>query len=121
MLVLNDMILFPSALLSEHICWEAIDDNSARVSLTNAGMTVSAVVYFNEHNDVVNFVADRYRMEGKSSIKTRWSTPFSSHQEINGIRIPTQAEVIWHLPEAPFSYLRASVVDIQYNVFSRYK
>jgi hypothetical protein len=81
---------------------------------------VSGVFYFNERNDVVDFEAERYRIMGKTAVMTKWTTPFRDHQEINGVRIPTSGEAVWHLAEGSYSYVRVSLVDIQYNALCRY-
>ena len=119
LVVLNDMVFFPSALLNNAIKWEAIDEHSARASFTAHDLTVSAVFYFNERFDVVDFEADRYQM-GKTYALRKWSTPFSAHREINGIRIPTEGEAIWNELSGSWAYARMSLVDVQTNVFSRY-
>jgi hypothetical protein len=120
LVALNDMVFFPSAFLSESVRWAALDDRSARATLTTPNTTVSGVFYFNEHNDVVDFEAERYRTVGKASVMTKWTTPFRDHREVNGVRIPTSGEAVWHLAEGSYSYVRVSLVDIQYNAFCRY-
>jgi hypothetical protein len=119
-ILLNDMVFFPSALLSPYIRWEAVDEYSARAYLLSPSMTISALFYFNEKYDVVDFVADRYRQHEDLYVMTKWSTPFTGHQEVNGVRIPTEGEAVWHIPDNTYAYARLSLVDIQYNVFARY-
>lgn len=57
---LNEIMWFPTAYLSKYIVWEAIDNNSAKATMSYKGVTASAVVYFNEKGEFINFVADRY-------------------------------------------------------------
>jgi hypothetical protein len=117
---LNDMFMFPSALLSESICWEAVDDYAARACLTARSGTVSAVFYFNKRDEVVNFVAERYRTVGKTYELNTWTTPLWNYQEVNGVRIPTQGAAAWELPDGQLCYIRTTLVDLDYNVFERY-
>ena len=120
MVALNDMVFFPSAFLSENIRWEAIDDHSARATYITPDIPVSGVFYFNDQNEVVDFVGERYRTVGKSFALNKWTTPFRTYQEVNGVNIPTEGEAVWHLPEGTYSYVRVSLVDIQYNTFFQY-
>ncbi|MEO8610373.1 MAG: DUF6544 family protein [Chloroflexota bacterium] len=48
-----------SALLSDLIRGEAVDNRSARVYLNTPSWTVSVVFHFNERDEIVNFVAER--------------------------------------------------------------
>jgi hypothetical protein len=117
---LNDMVFAPSALLNDYIHWEALDDRSARAHLVLPGLAISAVFHFNDDDDVVNFVAERYQTVGKSFVLHTWSTPFWDHREVNGVRMPTRAEAIWKMPTGAFSYARIALVDVRHNVFTRY-
>ncbi|MBZ0290730.1 MAG: hypothetical protein K8I30_24100 [Anaerolineae bacterium] len=117
---LNDMFMFPSALLHESIRWEAVDDRAARAYLTAPSGTVSAVFYFNERDEVVNFVAERYRTVGKTYELNVWTTPLWDYAEVKGVRIPTRGEATWELADGPLCYIRTTLVDIDYNVFERY-
>ena len=46
---LNEMMWFPTAFLNDNIRWEAVDQNSARVTITD-GRSASAVMYFDERS-----------------------------------------------------------------------
>ena len=55
------MIWFPTAFLDDNISFEPIDDEAARVTLTDGCKSVSATMYFDEEGKVTDFVAKRYR------------------------------------------------------------
>jgi hypothetical protein len=55
----NEMQWFPSSLVSDKVTWEAIDANSARATLTDRGMAVSAVFCFDKAGKITNFIAER--------------------------------------------------------------
>ena len=63
--LLNDMCIFaPAALIDPTISWEIIDDMSAKAVFATAYCTVSAVLYFNESGELINFTSeDRYYLE----------------------------------------------------------
>lgn len=119
-ILLNDMVFFPSALLSAYVRWEAVDDHAARAYLTTSGQEVSAVFHFDEQYDVVNFVGERYKTGGKAPVLTTWTTPFEKHRKVNGVRIPTAGRATWQQDSGPFNYVRVSLVDVQDNVCARY-
>lgn len=111
---LNEMMWFPTAYLSKDIVWEAIDNNSAKATMSYKGVTVSAVVYFNEKGELINFVADRYMDVGGKFKLEKWSTPIKEYRELNGIRIPAKGEGVWNLDTGDFSYIDLEVTDIEY-------
>lgn len=115
---LNEIMWFPTAYLNSNIRWESIDDNSAKATISDRGLTVSAILYFNENGEMTNFVAERLcSVTGK---KEKWSTPISEYEEIKGIRIPTKGEAIWHLSSGDFSYFKLDSIDVGYNNTSIY-
>jgi hypothetical protein len=118
LVALNDMVFFPSAFLSANVTWESLDDRSARAYLATPDKTVSGVFYFDSQDDVVDFVGKRYSMSDKAYLM--WSTPFAGHQEIDGIRIPTEGSAMWHTRGDSNSYVRVSLVSVDRNICSRY-
>ncbi len=123
--ILNDMCMFPMGLLDRRVTWEAIDDTSARAHLTDCGITVSGVFFFNKDHDLVNFVThDREYNDGRGDIrKAAWWTPFRNHREVDGIRIPTGGDAIWDFGEGKekFHYARFTFEDVGYNTFELYR
>ncbi|XLS30299.1 DUF6544 family protein [Flavobacteriaceae bacterium M23B6Z8] len=112
----NDLCLFaPAALIDKRIQWEAIDDQSAKAIFTNHGTTISAILYFNEKGQLVNFVSeDRVAV---SEMKTYpFSTPISNYQRINGYNLPTYGEAVWHYQDGEFVYGRFNLKTIEYNI-----
>jgi hypothetical protein len=112
----NEIMWFPTAYLSDYIEWESIDDHSAKATMTVGGQSVSAVFYFDEQDQLVDFVADRYRTQpdGTYQMET-WSTPIYDYQEFHGIRIPTKGSGIWNLASGDFEYVKLEVIEIEYN------
>ncbi|HUV02754.1 MAG TPA: DUF6544 family protein [Desulfobacteria bacterium] len=109
---------YPTALLpGERLQWEAIDSNSARLVFSDAGITISATVDFNENGEIVRLDTDRYR---DSSLE-KWSGYYREYKEIDGVTIPTEAEVVWHLESGDFRYARFRVTEIEFNQPSRYE
>lgn len=116
---LNDMCIFaPSALLDKRLSWKEIDSSSSEVTLTNDKFKVTAVLYFNECGELVNFISeDRYALQDDGSMKpARWSTPVSDYKDFDGRKIPTTGQTIWHYPEGNFIYGKFKLKRINYNI-----
>jgi hypothetical protein len=72
---------------------------------------------FNEQGELINFISeDRYYLTPENTLRReKWSTPISDYTEINGKRIATRGEAIWHLKEGAYAYGKFKLVKIDYN------
>ena len=66
---LSEMIWFPAAFLADSISFEAVDDSSARVTLTDRGSTATGTLFIDQQGRVTDFVAKRYRTPGSRTRK----------------------------------------------------
>jgi hypothetical protein len=115
---INDMVMWPTAFLNDYIRWEPIDAMAARMWVNLYKKEFSAIICFNDSGEMVDFITeDRYRTVGKGFQRDKWSTPLRKYREVNGMRIPTEGEAIWHLPEGEFPYIQASFGEVQYDTF----
>lgn len=94
------------------LSWEALEEDKLRVSFNN-GRTEAAVVFDVDREGRVRggTASSRPRMVGKSFVETAWSGSFGEYRIFNGVRVPTTAEAVWHLPEGPFTCWRGHVVE----------
>jgi hypothetical protein len=115
----NDLCLFaPINLVDPAIEWEEISSNRARAHFTNKGVTITADLIFNEQGQLVNFISDdRFAAENGDMKQYRFSTPVRDYKEINGYRLPTYGEAVWHYPDGDFSYGKFHLQDLEYNMF----
>ena len=112
----NDMCLFaPAALIDEKIEWQTIDDLSVKATYSNKKATISAILYFNENNQLINFVSED-RMEVNSNQRVPFSTPIKEYGTINGYNLPVTADAVWRFSDGDFVYGKFYLQDIQYNV-----
>jgi hypothetical protein len=118
----NEMQWFPSSLVSDNVKWEAIDANSARATLTDRGMTVSAIFCFDKDGKITNIIAERGRStDGGKVVRTKWSTPISEYGTYgNGLRLPSKGEAIWHLDSGEYSYIKLEITEVEYDNPSLY-
>jgi hypothetical protein len=113
---LSEMIWFPTAFLGDNVTWEPTDDNSARVTLTDGGRSISATMYFDEEGRITDFVAKRYRtVEGGYDLET-WSAPVYEHGELAGLKLPVRGGAVWKLPEGDLKYADITITDLEYNI-----
>lgn len=67
-------------------------------------------VEFDNAGDIVAASSQMRPRESDGAWKpTPWGGAFRDYQTLNGIRVPTWAEVYWELPEARFVYWRGTV------------
>jgi len=112
---LQETVWFPFAALSRHIVWEAIDDSSARATLSLDGLEVSGTFYFDSDGRVIDFEALRYRDEQPQPTMRTWRTPLGEHATFGGILVPTAGEGVWSLDNGDFTYIRLRVLELKYD------
>jgi hypothetical protein len=116
--LLNDIcILAPGSLADKRLTWSEADSLSARVTLTNGPYIVSAVLYFNETGELINFLSDdRSALQDDGTLKQiRWTTPVSDYKDFAGRKVATKGKTIWHYPEGDFTYGVFTLDSIRYN------
>ncbi len=116
----NDMCVFaPGSLIDPKIQWREIDAQNLSGAFTNAGVTIQAVLTFNEAGELVDFVSDDRlagSADGKSFTAMRWSTPLGGYQTFGAHTVSASGAGRWH-PEGgdPYDYIQLSLTDIGYN------
>lgn len=114
---LGESVWFPTALLpGDKLRWEAVDDRSAKLMLSDSGIEVSALVHFNDKGEITQFTTDRYM----DTTLEKWTGYCREYRENNGVRIPAEIEAVWNLESGDFSYARFRVIDIEFNKPSLY-
>jgi len=114
----NDMcILAPATLIDSTVRWEAIDSLTAKGIFTNSAYTISALLYFNEEGELVDFSSDDRFMsaDGITYKNHRWATPLENYKDFEGRKVATRAELIWHMPGDEYVYGKFNLVTIEYN------
>ncbi|WP_373544825.1 DUF6544 family protein [Chamaesiphon sp.] len=109
-----EMPWYPTALLpSQGVCWEAIDNTSARATVTDAQTTVSLVFRFNADGTIETMRAEaRYR---DKLTAMPWSGRFWNYSTCNGMLIPLEGEVGWEYPDGIRLYYKGKVTEINYE------
>jgi len=111
---LSETPWFPTALLpASGVTWEGIDDRTARATVEDGDVSATAVFYFDEDDHVVRLTADRYRQDVDDVAP--WVGRYGEYAEVDGMTIPTRAEVAWETAEGAVPYWRGTVTDISYR------
>lgn len=111
---------YPTALLpSQGVRWEAIDDTSARGTLTDGAITASLVFRFNSEGMIDSIRADaRYGNFGGKMIAMPWVGRFCDYTVQHGMSIPLKGEVEWERPDGAWLYYKGQVTAIDYEFAS---
>jgi len=108
---------YPTALLpSQGVRWEAVDDRSARGTLTEGTIAVTMLFTFNEQGLIDTVRADaRGRTVGGRVVPTPWHGRFWNYGERSGMLVPLDGEAAWLLPEGAKPYWRGRITEIIYD------
>lgn len=113
---LAEAVWYPTALLpTAGVEWESIDDRTAKATIEDGDISASLIFSFTEDNEVAHVHADRYRRVEDGYESTPWSGYWRTYETLNGIRVPTEGEVVWHLPEGDMHAWQGRITDIRYN------
>lgn len=114
---LNDMAMFPMAMLGKKVAWEAVNDTAAKAVLSDCGLQVSALFIFDNNDDLVNFVTDdRTYDDGRGDVrKARWWTPLRKFREYKGVRIFSEGDAVWDFGDKRFTYAHFTIEDVEFN------
>ena len=96
------------------LTWETVATNKLRAAFDD-GSTQAAVEFDidDEGHVLGGGAAARPRTVGKSMVETAWSGTLGEYRMFDQVRVPTIAEVTWHLREGPFTYWRCRVTDFR--------
>lgn len=114
---LAEAVWLPTALLpGGGRTWEPIDDNAARATLTDSGVSVSLDFRFNDKGEIVSvYTPARYRDVNGKGVPTPWEGSFRGYERMDGMMVPREGEVAWILPEGRLTYWRGRVVRVEYG------
>ena len=114
---LAEAVWLPTALLPcAGVRWEAVDDSTARATVTDAATTVSVDVHFAAGGEIARISAVRYRDVNGTPVLTPWVVHLRDYARADGMMIPVAGEVAWLLPEGPLPYWRGRTVEASYEL-----
>jgi hypothetical protein len=114
---LAEAVWFPTALLPrDGLSWSAVDDSTARVTLTDRPTTVSLDVSFGPRGEITTVSGMRYRDVNGTPVLTPWIGHHTRYARSGGMMIPTEGEVAWALPTGVEPYWRGRLIDATYEL-----
>lgn len=117
---LAEAVWFPTALLpGDGLSWEAIDEQRARVRLTDAGVSVALEVTFGADGGIEEVAADRYKDENGTATLLPWVGRHWDYRRVDGIAIPHAGEVSWIVDGQAQPYWRGEVVEATFEYVAR--
>ncbi|MDF2773299.1 MAG: hypothetical protein K0S86_2794 [Geminicoccaceae bacterium] len=117
---LGEALWFPTALLptgpnGEGVRWDAVNESTARATMTDGGTAVSAEFHFAPTGEITRMTAMRYRDVNGTGVLTPFEGQYRTYGRHDGVLIPMAAEVAWLLPEGRFPYWRGRPVAVRYD------
>lgn len=123
---LGETAWYPTALLpSQGADWEAVDNSSARVTLTDPGaeggaLSATMLFRFNEENLIESVYAEERGAEVNGEmVPTPWEGRWWSYEERDGMLVPTEGEVAWLFPDRRKPYWRGRMDELNYEFAER--
>lgn len=112
---------YPTALLpGQGVRWTALDDRSARATLSDGAITVTLDFCFDAEGLIEGVRADaRYRLVDGALVATPWRARFWAYEWRGGMRIPLEGEVAWELPAGPWPYWRGRLLEAVHDCGGR--
>lgn len=112
----NDMcLLAPGALIDSRVQWEEVDTVTTKAIFTNGPITVSAILYFNDEGQLINFESED-RRDVNEMKQYKFSTPVSDYKNFDGYQLISCGDMIWHHPDGEFKYGQIKIKQVVYNV-----
>jgi hypothetical protein len=108
---------YPTALLpSQGVRWEAVDDGSAKATLSDGPIALTLLFRFTSAGDPASVRAEaRGRTVEGRVVQMPWEGQWSGHAERDGMRVPLTGEVAWITPEGRKPYWRGTITELRYE------
>lgn len=108
---------YPTALLpSQGVAWSAVDDWSARATLTDHDLATTLLFRFNAEGLIDSVRAEaRGRMKGNQLEFAPWEGRFWNYALRDGMQVPLEAEVAWMLAGGAKPYWRGKITKLNYE------
>lgn len=110
---LASVFLCPPMLLNHgSLHWSAIGPTTLRVRDSAGPQDASVDLEFTLEGQPLAARAERPRLVGTKSLLTPWAGLCSSFRDWEGLRVATEIEANWAMPEGAFTYYRARVTSL---------
>jgi hypothetical protein len=111
---------FPTALLpgdaGAGVVWTAIDDSTARATLTDGGVTAVVDFHFGPGGEVTRTSAMRHRDVDGTPVLTPWVGHSRDYRRLDGMMVPTSGEVEWITEAGRLPYWRGRITRAAFEM-----
>lgn len=114
---LAESVWYPQALLPGNgVRWTALDDRRALATLDDGPNSVSLEFRFNQDGLVESiYTEDRYGLFGKEYRRHPWEGKFSNYRKVDGMMIPMNGEVGWHMSDGFWLFWKGSLKKVEFT------
>lgn len=127
---LGESVWFPAGALAPYVTWEpgADPQREARATMRYQGVEASADYTFDGDGRFLSLRAQRYQGGGDQAVLTPWSVrasawsrfEVSAGADVYSVEVPSEGDVVWHLPEGDFVFYRWTLRALEYDVREPY-
>ncbi|MFN8135287.1 MAG: DUF6544 family protein [Bacteroidales bacterium] len=112
----NDMcLLAPATLIDKRIQWKPVDSKSVAATFTNHGISITAMLYFNEKGQLINFLSNE-RTALPENKQYPFTTPVYEYKSIDNRNVVSNGDAVYDYPDGKFVYGKFRLKEIAYNV-----
>jgi hypothetical protein len=106
---LSETPWFPTAMLpSKNLHWEPINNDRAKVFLTDHDITVEGTFFFNDEGQITKFITKRF---GDGELQD-WICQYHDYEEVEGMHIPFYGEASWNSESEDSKYAKFRIEKI---------
>jgi hypothetical protein len=112
---LAELPWFPHAIPANRaVAWRDAGNGNVEVATAVGEQRASVTWYFGGEGELTAVsAANRPRQEGRRTVERPWRASFGDEGDVGGVRIPREGEVVWELPEGPFTYFRGRITGLE--------
>lgn len=112
---LMELSCCPPAALSSYVKWKKVDDSTATAMMELNGVSGSADFHFDAQGELKSVKALRFKDSDEKAELLPCTANILRYMEVGGIKVPSKIEIVWDLPEGPFTWYEFEVSDVQFN------
>ncbi|HSP21713.1 MAG TPA: DUF6544 family protein [Planococcus sp. (in: firmicutes)] len=112
---LMELSCCPPAALSSYVSWQKVDSTTATAEMELNGVSGTADFHFDAQGELKSVNALRYKDSDEKAEMLPCTAHILSYMEVGGIKVPSKIEIVWDLPDGPFTWYRFEVSDVQFN------
>lgn len=112
---LMELSYCPSAALNSYVIWQKVDSVTATAMMELNGVSGTADFHFSAEGELKSVKALRYKDGDEKAELLPCTAHILSYMEVSGIKVPSKVEIVWDLPEGPFTWYTFEVSEVQFN------